>query len=1164
MKLPPKQRRPMPEAPESFDHLLSGGISSHKMQQYNEAAYNKWDTEALIACPNCARTFLPDRLEIHLRSCKADRPLKPRLEIAAQQSYNQQQQYQQPQQVQKSAVAASIVKNDIKNPEVRKSINSKQDPAQPNKNQQKSLPQHIINNLNKQTNNYQSNNSSQASQYNQYDSEMQSSKQPSNNYGELQNQNKQKQQQNQQLSVPQRLQANPKFFQNSSNIPQHQQHVPQMAVMFTLDEGDDETEYGESFKSSMKSQSLSTAHFTFTKDQQNSMRGGAIPINQSKNKINFVKKMRSREDQVDDDEDDYDDEDESDLEPDDNYKSRGINDFQDEEIIYHNLSKDDRQTSNSSFSQQQQVQPVNNKRKVDNIQINVQKIDQQTSQGGNTSMSFGNNVQGVPQSAIQNMKNQDDRISCQFCERKFAANRIDKHEETCQKQKPRKTFDTQKQRMAEVNQDAGMISQSSQKQQKSSSKPAVAKKQSTTQQEKDAANEEKKAKWKQQHESLISAIRISKKMKQLEDNGGDVKEIQALASQIPQQNTEELVPCPYCQRKFNPNTADRHIPKCKDTINKPKPPPALRNQNNMQGPQNQQNQSLLSITKKDSEDKKNLSGSKSTSQSRSKVVAQQQNHFNYQKPPQITAGQGSPNLNSSKANNYSKSPLKSILKSKAGEINAKSNINQLQVKQNILNENVSSSSSNKGSYQDQNDLLKKEQSISQKILDIIKSPFKSNQHLDNEDEQEEALDSKRGGRYDLPRQTTDMFSPAAKSNLLSYPQSVETSNRPSTIVDEVHANQVNHSEYNLLGSAGKRKISGFESPEKQTESHSTNYSNLKQAGKLKDDKDGKKKVHFVRSHTPKPLKSKIMHVDSHSDIQDLGMGAAASRYLSPIRNAPSQNLIGGPESSFHRQSQDFTNHNQFNDPLNSSKFKHGDVKTRSSMYSSFACPHCNRMFSDAAAQRHIPICEKIIAKPKKLNEKQFSHSQYGQFSHGIQPFKNEKNQSRQKASIHSNTSYNDGSFQQPGSKHNLNSSQLASHASQSSMMTSPKSQNKSISQNLPLSSTRYSQDGAPHNNYQHTYSASKDSYIMQQPSLTSQISNQMLTPSSNSTLNIPPAVRVSTTSSVNTMSYNGTSQLSGISNLNASVTSAPKFCTGCGWQHRDVDRFCGGCGTKRF
>lgn len=47
------------------------------IDQYNLEAYNKWDAESLLPCPNCARTFLPDRLDIHLRSCKADRPLKP-------------------------------------------------------------------------------------------------------------------------------------------------------------------------------------------------------------------------------------------------------------------------------------------------------------------------------------------------------------------------------------------------------------------------------------------------------------------------------------------------------------------------------------------------------------------------------------------------------------------------------------------------------------------------------------------------------------------------------------------------------------------------------------------------------------------------------------------------------------------------------------------------------------------------------------------------------------------------------------------------------------------------------------------------------------------------------------------------------------------------------
>ena len=35
------------------------------MIAYNEKAFNKFDTEALIQCKNCQRTFLPDPLKIH-------------------------------------------------------------------------------------------------------------------------------------------------------------------------------------------------------------------------------------------------------------------------------------------------------------------------------------------------------------------------------------------------------------------------------------------------------------------------------------------------------------------------------------------------------------------------------------------------------------------------------------------------------------------------------------------------------------------------------------------------------------------------------------------------------------------------------------------------------------------------------------------------------------------------------------------------------------------------------------------------------------------------------------------------------------------------------------------------------------------------------------------
>jgi len=44
----------------------------------------EFEHQVLSSCPHCERTFLPDRLEIHLRSCKADKPLKPRIPLSQQ------------------------------------------------------------------------------------------------------------------------------------------------------------------------------------------------------------------------------------------------------------------------------------------------------------------------------------------------------------------------------------------------------------------------------------------------------------------------------------------------------------------------------------------------------------------------------------------------------------------------------------------------------------------------------------------------------------------------------------------------------------------------------------------------------------------------------------------------------------------------------------------------------------------------------------------------------------------------------------------------------------------------------------------------------------------------------------------------------------------------
>lgn len=50
--------------------MLFFNFREQQNQQTREAA-NK---NSMVACGNCSRTFLPDRLVVHQRSCKGSRP----------------------------------------------------------------------------------------------------------------------------------------------------------------------------------------------------------------------------------------------------------------------------------------------------------------------------------------------------------------------------------------------------------------------------------------------------------------------------------------------------------------------------------------------------------------------------------------------------------------------------------------------------------------------------------------------------------------------------------------------------------------------------------------------------------------------------------------------------------------------------------------------------------------------------------------------------------------------------------------------------------------------------------------------------------------------------------------------------------------------------------
>ncbi|XP_072039115.1 zinc finger protein 474-like [Amphiura filiformis] len=66
-QLPKELRRPTPKRPES---LMGGGRSSGKFNkaEMNEAAWEAHKSN-LVPCPNCGRTFAPDRIQVHQRGC---------------------------------------------------------------------------------------------------------------------------------------------------------------------------------------------------------------------------------------------------------------------------------------------------------------------------------------------------------------------------------------------------------------------------------------------------------------------------------------------------------------------------------------------------------------------------------------------------------------------------------------------------------------------------------------------------------------------------------------------------------------------------------------------------------------------------------------------------------------------------------------------------------------------------------------------------------------------------------------------------------------------------------------------------------------------------------------------------------------------------------------
>ena len=154
-----------------------------------------------------------------------------------------------------------------------------------------------------------------------------------------------------------------------------------------------------------------------------------------------------------------------------------------------------------------------------------------------------------------NQEEQDNRVPCSNWGRKFNPDRLPVHQKSWNNQKKRKVFNSQKKRAVD-----GVMGITNKKKEKKS--PKLSKKELASQ---------KKAKWKREHEDLVKAIKMSRLIKKVQEEGGDITKL----PWAPPTQNDDYVECQYWYRRYAPQVAERHIPHCKNMINRPKPPPHI-------------------------------------------------------------------------------------------------------------------------------------------------------------------------------------------------------------------------------------------------------------------------------------------------------------------------------------------------------------------------------------------------------------------------------------------------------------------------------------------------------------------------------------------------------------------------------------------------------------
>ncbi|KAK3252611.1 hypothetical protein CYMTET_38101 [Cymbomonas tetramitiformis] len=74
---PKKERRPLPPEPKMQLDEVVKGKGEYNIDAFNEQMYDTWETQSLITCPHCGRSFTDSAMKHHKKSCTAAKPAKP-------------------------------------------------------------------------------------------------------------------------------------------------------------------------------------------------------------------------------------------------------------------------------------------------------------------------------------------------------------------------------------------------------------------------------------------------------------------------------------------------------------------------------------------------------------------------------------------------------------------------------------------------------------------------------------------------------------------------------------------------------------------------------------------------------------------------------------------------------------------------------------------------------------------------------------------------------------------------------------------------------------------------------------------------------------------------------------------------------------------------------